>query len=238
MKIKGILFDKDGTLFDFDRFWVPVGRKAVEDVLMDLGRMDIPAEEILAAWGVKEDRTDPDGVFCKGTYDGMGEIACKILRRYGCDVSEKRIVPMLAAAHRNHTDAGELIPTHPRLPKLLASFCNCGLILGLVTTDHRSITESCLKGLGIFEQFSVVITGDSPLPPKPDPAAVFDFCKKTGLFRDEILMVGDTETDALFARNAGIKGLILAKDPKQKERMATLADGVLEDLSELSLWLE
>ena len=33
MNIDAIIFDKDGTLIDFDAFWVSVSCKAIEEVL-------------------------------------------------------------------------------------------------------------------------------------------------------------------------------------------------------------
>ena len=42
MDIQAILFDKDGTLMKFDRYWVEVSRHAINDILRQLDREDIP----------------------------------------------------------------------------------------------------------------------------------------------------------------------------------------------------
>ena len=47
MKADAIIFDKDGTLLDFDAFWVSLSVKALEDVLGELGTEQDLLGEIL-----------------------------------------------------------------------------------------------------------------------------------------------------------------------------------------------
>jgi len=66
---------------------------------------------------------------------------------------------------------------------------------------HKSLDES---GLGSFVE---LVFGDEPnLPKKPDPAILTGHIlpRYAGLPKDQILIVGDTETDILFAKAAGI----------------------------------
>ena len=87
MKVTGILFDKDGTLMNFDSFWVSVSVVAVKEVLKQFRQEESLADEILEAFGVHNGVTDPDGVLCKGTYGEMAEIFCGILEEKGSLVS-------------------------------------------------------------------------------------------------------------------------------------------------------
>ncbi len=80
MKADAVIFDKDGTLIDFDSIWVPVSVKALEDILGELHREDIPVGEFLTAFGVHDGVTDINGVLCKGTYAQMGQIVHEILK--------------------------------------------------------------------------------------------------------------------------------------------------------------
>jgi phosphoglycolate phosphatase-like HAD superfamily hydrolase len=61
MKAEAILFDKDGTLMDFDAFWVPVSEKAMDTVLMQLQMDRALTKSILEAIGVHNGVTDIDG---------------------------------------------------------------------------------------------------------------------------------------------------------------------------------
>ena len=72
MKKEIIVFDKDGTLIDFDAFWVNVSISAVKEVLKLIGKEEIDIKKILNSFGVENGVTDMDGILCKGTYEELG----------------------------------------------------------------------------------------------------------------------------------------------------------------------
>ena len=51
--------------------------------------------------------------------------------------------------------------------------------------------------------------------------------------KSEILMVGDTQTDVLFAKNSGVKFMGVAKTENNKAVLSKIADTVANDLSYL-----
>ena len=67
MKTRAIIFDKDGTLLDFDSFWLTISYKAIGDILKAVQTELDLTEEILLALGVKDKVTDINGILCKGT---------------------------------------------------------------------------------------------------------------------------------------------------------------------------
>ena len=237
--IKAIIFDKDGTLIDFDKFWVSVSQRAIELIYEALGITYDAAtsDEIMAAFGVRDGVTDIDGVLCKGTYRQMSDIVFDILTKHGAVLDREALYSKLLSAYVSATDAGVIAPTAKNLREALMELRSSGIRLAVVTTDNFEITKKCLDGLGITELFDKLYCDDGIMPTKPNPAAIADLCERFGIGRESVIMVGDTMTDVRFARAGGIGAVGVSHNPKNIERLAT-ADAVLYDVSELHTVIE
>lgn len=233
MNADAIIFDKDGTLIDFDAFWVTLSVRAMEDILKKLDRTDIPVHEILSAFGVQDGVTDIDGVLCKGTYEQMGQVVHHIFVKYGCNISCGETVKLVIDAYNRNADAGEVKPTCPDLADVLTALKKQNKKLAVVTTDNEEITRKCLKKLGIEELFDKIYTDDGKTPTKPDPYCAVDFCNLTGVKPERLVMVGDTMTDVNFAKNAGIAVVCVAKTDRNKSALSPFTDAVISNPSGL-----
>ena len=234
MDIQAILFDKDGTLMKFDGYWVEVSRHAINDILRQIGREDIPTERLLAALGVKDGISDTDGLLCKGTYEQIGLALNAVLREYGAAVSEADSIQMTLAAYDKNADTGKVEPVCDNLREVLLSLKRSGRKLAVVTTDNALITAKCLEKLGVADVFDKVYTDDGQTPAKPDPWCAKDFLSRCGTMPQNALMVGDTMTDVRFARNAGISVIGVGEKPDGRARLVSYADAVLPDISHLA----
>lgn len=233
MNADAIIFDKDGTLIDFDAFWVSVSIKALEQILTSFNKREVPLCELLESFGVHNGITDIDSVLCKGTYEQLGQIVYDILHQYGCDASCNEVTTAVTKAFNENSDAGEVKPTCPELVEVLKSLKTQGKKLAVVTTDNEYITRKCLKKLGIEGLFDKIYTDDGKTPTKPDPYCINDFCAITGIKPENTVMVGDTLTDVSFAKNAGITSIAIAKNERNRGILEPYADIVLSDLSKL-----
>ena len=166
MKIEAIIFDKDGTLLDFDAFWVPVTVAAVKKAAEALGVENAPVEAVLTDLGVRGGITDIDGILCKGTYAQIAE-ACR--KHFGKGSSEQ-VREAVLEGYNSSVSAGEVKPVCDHLPQVLMALKEQDIKLFVVTTDNRLITDTCLEKLGIADLFTDVFTDDGRFPTKPDPA--------------------------------------------------------------------
>ena len=238
MKTKGIIFDKDGTLLDFDGFWTPVAEYAVEDILQKNQMEKSLKNQVLNAIGVKDGITDVDGVLCKGTYLQISQIIFGVLSKYKEELKLEDVAEISLKAFHDNIGKGEMKGTCENIAGVISNLKEKGIKLAVVTADDTFTTKKCLTALGIDDMFDVIYTDDGTHPNKPDPYCIEDFCVKFGLNKEQVVMVGDSLTDVNFAKNGCIKFVGVAKGQLNTAFLSAYADTVLPDVSHLSSVLE
>jgi len=78
-----------------------------------------------------------------------------------------------------------------------------GYQLGCVTNKSEQFTHPLLKALGIFNDFKIIISGDTLAKRKPDPMPLLYCAEHFNLKPEECLMLGDSVSDVKAARAAG-----------------------------------
>ena len=232
MRTKAILFDKDGTLLAFDAFWISLAKTALGTLFAENG-IPFPEEEILAMVGVKGGKTDINGVLVHGTYGDIAELLYPLMKEGGYQKAPEILHEEMNEIFCRCADAGEILSDCADLPSVLQQLQDAGITLAVVTSDTPEMTAKCLKEMGVEDFFETIYSDDGIHPNKPAPFAAEDFCRKWGFAKDEVVMVGDTMTDMRFAKNAGIRGVGIAKDEDHKKILSEATDTLIYDLSEL-----
>lgn len=190
-------------------------------------------ETVLEAFGVKDGITGINGVLCRGTYAQMGKILYDILNISGCKSTESEITALTIQSYHEMINNGRVIPTCKNLRETLLTLKDRGMRLGVVTTDDRIITLKCLNKMDIADIIDEIYTDDGLFPTKPDPYCIETFCKKGGYVKEDVVMVGDTLTNVLFARNGGIRCIGIAKSDENRSVLQGQADLIIRDVSQL-----
>jgi phosphoglycolate phosphatase len=230
MPIRAILFDKDGTLVDFQRTWGP----ATHTVMTKLSNGDSAAFARLAAVS----RYDPaqrrllsgSPVVIETTY-GYGKLWAQAL---GVPVTPEFIDRIDALFFQETLD--HLTPMGD-VKALLQGFRVRGYRLGLMTNDADANTRAQLRQLGLDALLEFVAAYDSGYGHKPDPDPVLAFAKFAGVAPSEIAVVGDSEHDLVAARAAGATAVGVLSGPIPRERLAPHADVLLPSIVKLDDWL-
>lgn len=230
MKIKGIVFDKDGTLIDYESFWVERTRAATRALLSRHGAMDAYLP-IMKRMGIREDGTvDIDGALCHSTYAEISVDYSIEIENLGISVDREELLSELRADFSEYRSLAVAVPTSEGIKELLSWLKGRGVKLGLVTSDDADGVAESLGKMDILPLFDIVLTSDGIHPTKPDPYYMNLFCDRMGLSPTEVLMVGDTYADMLFGKNAGAFTLGVSKDPSNREKLSALADFTAPDL--------
>ncbi len=239
MNFKGIIFDKDGTLFDYFSVWGPVITEFTEKALLDLDRDN--KEELrtkfLKMLGVGSDCMDANGlVFMSNKFFMLSRIFIFCLRH---KLNFKKMVSGIKTGYfdSHHIIKDALLQINPgdSIHKLFEKFKNSGYKIGVVTSDNRQSTNVCLEHLKIVEYVDFLSTFDDDLAKKPNPEALNAFCLKYSLNPEEVVVVGDAPVDMKFAKKGKAGYSIAVKtgsnDVKRLSRSADILYQNLECLN-------
>jgi phosphoglycolate phosphatase len=225
--IKGILFDKDGTLVDFNATWLGVA----DFMAMDASDGDRwKADRLLAAAGFDfaNRRFKADSIFAAGTNLDVVELWFPRLSNED---------QMLAVARFNEitsVQGSAMAVALPGIVDSLALLHKRSYRLGVATNDSTSGAEKTLVTLGVAQLFDAAYGYDAVANPKPAPDTIQAFCDLTGLKPAEVAMVGDNRHDLEMARAGGC-GLAVGvlSGTGTRESLAEMADIVLDSVADL-----
>ncbi len=114
-----------------------------------------------------------------------------------------------------------------------------GYPLGCVTNKAAQFTEPLLRELGVREDFSIVISGDTLPRKKPDPLPLLHAARHFRADPGASLMVGDSVSDVKAARAAGFDIVCMTYGYNHGADIRDAApDGVMDSLAELPPLLE
>ena len=226
--IRGVLFDKDGTLADYADTWPPAFRAVAADLAEAAGDPAL-VERLLRLGGYDADGVlDPGSVLACGTneeliavWSALPEVAAI------ADVAERIDRVFTAFASRAPAVVADLAA-------LLGRLRARGLVLGIATNDAAAPTRAWLAHAGIDRLFDFVAGADSGHGGKPGPGMMAAFCAATGVSAAEVAVVCDAANDLRMARAAGA-GLAVAvlTGVAGREALAPLADHVLASVADI-----
>lgn len=203
--IKGILFDKDGTLLDFNSIWIPVAISLVDEIVSEFAiedSIDIK-RKLLGNIGVLDGRVEPSGILAWGTSKDISEAFEKVLCK---EKVQENMLDELAdlvknKIHKLTKEKSEFIKPIGNLIKLLEELKQRNIQIGLATSDSYESTHICLEQLEIKKYFNFIGTDDGITKSKPNPEVLYKFCETCEIKPTEVAMVGDTEIDMILAKN-------------------------------------
>ena len=231
MTVRAILFDKDGTILDFEATWGPLYRALALDLAGgDAGR----ATAMLVAGGLDEET----GRMRSGSVLGAGTTA-DIVRHWYPDLAGEAFDAVTAridaAFHAHGTHASVLVPG---AVEVLAELAAMGIAMGVATNDATDAAMAAMAAVGLDGYLPYVFGYDSVPHPKPAPDIVLAFAAATGVDPSDIAVVGDNRYDMEMARAAGAGAAVGVLTGNSGEAdLAPYADIVLPSIRDLPAWL-
>jgi len=226
-QIEAVLFDKDGTLFDFHATW---GVWAKSLLLEESGG----DQDLAARMGDAIGYNYHDGSFAPDSmviFDTPPDIAAALLPFFDGE-TVKTLTDRLnqAAAQVPMVEAVPLIP-------LLLELEARGIKLGVATNDGEAPARAHLEASGIAGMFDFIVGSDSGFGGKPQAGMMNAFADHVGVNSAAIAMVGDSVHDLVAGRAAGMTTVAVLTGVACEAELAPHADVVLPDIGHLPGWL-
>lgn len=152
------------------------------------------------------------------------------------DGRESRIPAMLALYRElYHAKAPAMSRLFEGAAETLALQRSLGMQIILVSNKGRRGLRQLTEHLKIKDDMDVILGMDDVAYRKPDARLFTEHIARYSPDRKQVLMVGDTETDLLFARNAGLQSCWAAYGYGDAEKCRALEpDFVIRDITELA----
>jgi phosphoglycolate phosphatase len=186
-----VMFDLDGTLVDS----VPDLAAAVDNMLLTLGRPPAGIESVREWVGNGVQVLVRRALANNLDYQGVDEVE-----------AEQALELFMAA----YEDGHDLTVVYPGVRDTLKWLHKQGVEMALITNKPERFVAPLLDQMKIGRYFRWIIGGDTLPQKKPDPAALFFVMKMANVPASQSLFVGDSRSDVLAAKAAGVKCVALS----------------------------
>jgi phosphoglycolate phosphatase len=113
-----------------------------------------------------------------------------------------------------------------------------GWLLGVCTNKPERLALALLERLGVLDRFGAVLGAGSLAVIKPDPEHLRETVRRIGAVPERSVMLGDTRTDVLAARAAGMPCVLMGFGFAAEPLEELAADAVIGHYDELAGVLE
>jgi phosphoglycolate phosphatase len=218
-KPKMILIDVDGTLVDS----VPDLAYCVDEMMKALGREPHGEAKVRDWVGNGVERLTRRALI--GQLDGEPS-----------DEDFAKGYPIFLDLYKDNTSKRSCL--YPGVREGLDYMKSQGYLLGCVTNKDAQFTIPLLKGLGIYDEFGIVVSGDTLPVKKPDPQPLLHAAAHFGVGAEDSLMLGDSKSDVTAARNAGFQIVCMSYGYNHGEDIRNYhPDAVIDSMEELKMLL-
>ncbi len=216
-RIKGLLFDVDGTLSDTDDHMVDRLNGSLRSV----------------SWLFRERNTKRFARWLVMAVETPANFIYHLNDRLGVDQFFAKILSRASGGKKNPQEAQELFWLIPGSKEMLAAL-RSHFRLAVVSARDAETTTQFLAYFNLLEFFDIVVTAQSCEHTKPYPDPIYFAARELGLDPEQCLMVGDTVVDIAAGKAAGAQtAAVLCGFGTERELARAGADMILTSTTDL-----
>lgn len=235
-KPQAIIFDKDGTLIDFDAMWGGWALYLAEQLHL-ASKLDVRESLCLAmGYDEKNKKVLAGGKLASNPMSHLYNLTIEVMQSHGLSENDAKKI----------TEQAWCIPDPVLLAKpltdlreLFSQLNEQGIKIGIATADDRAPTQAMVDAFDIGEYISHMVCADDGIPSKPAPDMVLTLCAQMNVEPSKVAVIGDTVSDMKMARAAGaglavgvLSGVSSAKD------LIPYADVLIKSVDEMHLYMQ
>jgi phosphoglycolate phosphatase len=235
-RAQAIIFDKDGTLIDFDAMWGGwVIYLAAQ--LQAISGLQVRAPLCLAmGYDDANKKVLAHGKLAATPMSQLHSLTVEVIQSLGLTAEQAELV----------VEEGWCIPDPVMLAKqftdtrtLFHKLHSQNIKIGIATTDDRAPTQAMIEAFDIEEYLCTMVCADDGISAKPAPDMVLAICERMKIDPSKVMVVGDTTADLKMARAAGA-GLVVGvlSGVSASEDLIHYADVLIESVDELHTYIE
>ena len=214
IKIKGVVFDMDGLMFDSERIvqlsWDQAGE------LMGLGRL---GHNIYHTLGFNREK--------RKEY---------FKEKYGEAFPFEKVQELYRQCFQEYVKENGL-PVKEGLHEILDFLWREGIPMAVATSSGQEHAEVNLKREGIFQYFQAVISGNMVSKGKPWPEIYEKACRALNLLPEQVLALEDSYSGLRAAHAAGMITVMVPDLLTDSSCVDEILDGKMGSLLEVRDWI-
>jgi phosphoglycolate phosphatase-like HAD superfamily hydrolase len=195
-----VIFDKDGTLIEFQAMWGGWAVALAADLRQATGRdIEGPLFEMLG-YDRMSGTILPHGGLAATPMARLADRTRNVLIEDGISPTE---ADRALASAWHAPDPVALATPLADLGALFSRLHRDGRKVAVATSDDRDPTFRTLAALGVADQVDAIVCANDGVPVKPAPDMVRHLCAQTGVPVGRAAVVGDSPADMRMGRSAG-----------------------------------
>lgn len=198
-KIKAVIFDMDGLMFDTEKLWLDGVAKTNEK-----HGYNVPLDLIIRCMGHRKDKID---------------LMLKEAMGVGFDPVEFRRLNKIYMDEEVKVNG---LKIKQGLIELLDFLKTKGLKLAVASSSsNEKIRQRFEQARLSMDYFDYIIGGDKVTNPKPDPQIYTTTCKVLGIKPEETIALEDSDSGIRSAYFAGVKPILIpdVKEPSEETKL-------------------
>lgn len=211
--MRSVIFDLDGTLADTSGDLVAAANACFR--AMGLGDLlDPAADQAIALRGGK--------MMLRRGLERAGHFDAALVEAW---------YPALLDAYGQAIDLHTCL--YPGAMDAVEALKSQGYGVGICTNKPQALADLLLQRLGVRSAFAAVVGADTLAVRKPDPEPLREAARRAGGDPARCLLVGDSDTDRMTARAAGVPCVLVTFGPSGEDMGALDPEALLHRFADL-----